>query len=253
MTERDQKLPEERQLYVVRHLQPQQHGHSGSSHHRRRPSPAASTSSRGSNASSSHRGACFSCGGAHRRSSCKFRDAECYSCGTIGHIKKVCRSKGASSSKKRVQTVRVLDTASTSRDYGNPNGDTPFRVNCVRIASNTSSAASISGASSASSRSNTSKKSSSSRITVSSNTSKKASSARTSSSSKWRFSRGDQIIWYSSHDRWWYPGQIIAVQSKYYKIRQRNGCEVLVGKPDVRGYEDQLLLRDDRAPSATLP
>uniref|UniRef100_A0A914QQE2 Uncharacterized protein n=1 Tax=Panagrolaimus davidi TaxID=227884 RepID=A0A914QQE2_9BILA len=250
MTEREQKLPEERQAYVVRKIQPQQQRHSGSSSYRRRTSSAASTSSRGSHASSiaskrlvaPRRGTCFSCAGDHRRSSCRFRDAECNACGGFGHIQKVCINN-ASNSKPRVNTVRVNTVhASTSRDYGNPNDDTPFRVNCVRIASNTSSAASFSGASSASSRSNTSKKSSS-RITVSSNTSKKAYSARTSSSSisggdakKWRFSRGDQIHWFSQDFNSWKPGRVIAVHPEEYYIQSFVG-KVFVNQKNVRGYD----------------
>lgn len=34
---------------------------------------------------------CHSCGGAHLRNSCKFREAKCFQCNKVGHIKKVCR------------------------------------------------------------------------------------------------------------------------------------------------------------------
>jgi len=34
---------------------------------------------------------CASCGGNHLRSTCKFRNAKCHSCGKHGHIQKVCR------------------------------------------------------------------------------------------------------------------------------------------------------------------
>lgn len=33
---------------------------------------------------------CFSCGGAHHRNQCKFKDATCHRCGSRGHIVKVC-------------------------------------------------------------------------------------------------------------------------------------------------------------------
>lgn len=36
---------------------------------------------------------CFGCGEFHKRNDCKFRNATCYNCGKVGHIKKVCRSK----------------------------------------------------------------------------------------------------------------------------------------------------------------
>ena len=38
---------------------------------------------------------CSHCGGKHQSSKCRFRDAECYSCGITGHIAKVCRSSKA--------------------------------------------------------------------------------------------------------------------------------------------------------------
>ena len=36
-------------------------------------------------------GACFSCGGKHFRSECKFRETICHFCNAKGHIKKVCK------------------------------------------------------------------------------------------------------------------------------------------------------------------
>ena len=38
---------------------------------------------------------CASCGGAHLRSTCRFRNVTCRHCGKIGHIAKVCRSTAA--------------------------------------------------------------------------------------------------------------------------------------------------------------
>lgn len=66
--------------------------------HCKRSTSSSSVSSRDSKASStsSKRGSCDSCGGQHLRTQCKFRNAECYSCGRSGHIKKVCKAKQAS-------------------------------------------------------------------------------------------------------------------------------------------------------------
>ena len=36
---------------------------------------------------------CHRCGGRHKPSQCKFKEAECYACGKKGHISKACRSK----------------------------------------------------------------------------------------------------------------------------------------------------------------
>ena len=38
---------------------------------------------------------CSRCGGKHQSTKCRFRDAECYSCGKTGYIAKVCRSNKA--------------------------------------------------------------------------------------------------------------------------------------------------------------
>ena len=39
----------------------------------------------------SRSGPCFSCGKLHLRSTCRFRNAQCHTCGRLGHIKSVCR------------------------------------------------------------------------------------------------------------------------------------------------------------------
>ena len=44
---------------------------------------------------------CSHCGGKHQSSKCRFRDAECYSCGKTGHIAKVCRSSKAPQHRSR--------------------------------------------------------------------------------------------------------------------------------------------------------
>lgn len=56
----------------------------------------ASTSSKRwqqSTEKSAVKGACYSCGGSHLRSQCKFREVECHKCKKTGHIARVCRSK----------------------------------------------------------------------------------------------------------------------------------------------------------------
>ena len=47
-------------------------------------------------------GTCDSCGGAHSRQSCKFRQAECHQCHKKGHIKRVCRSRT-----KEIRTIQA--------------------------------------------------------------------------------------------------------------------------------------------------
>jgi len=67
--------------------------------------------------------ACFSCGGPHRRSVCKFREAKCHKCGKIGHIQKVCHQKtvqfvGSSSHNAEdscLQVLGVVDSSSSER------------------------------------------------------------------------------------------------------------------------------------------
>ena len=56
---------------------------------------ATLTSNDGRNSSKTPKfdGSCYSCGGKHKRSSCKFRDATCHFCEKKGHIQKVCRKK----------------------------------------------------------------------------------------------------------------------------------------------------------------
>ena len=53
-------------------------------------------------------GQCDSCGGAHSRQSCKFRQAECHSCHRKGHIKRVCRA--------RATAVRMVRTEESSEE-----------------------------------------------------------------------------------------------------------------------------------------
>jgi len=69
------------------HRQPSQAAHRGS----RRPLSTTSTSPSAPKAGTSQ--SCAGCGGAHRRSECRFRNAECRVCWKLGHISTVCRSK----------------------------------------------------------------------------------------------------------------------------------------------------------------
>ena len=47
---------------------------------------------------------CYSCGGAHKRSECKFREALCWSCGRERHISRVCVSKSEKTNSKKGKT-----------------------------------------------------------------------------------------------------------------------------------------------------
>ena len=51
-------------------------------------------------------GLCNSCGGAHPRHLCKFRNAECHNCRKRGHIKRVCRSR----TPKEIGVVNASDS-----------------------------------------------------------------------------------------------------------------------------------------------
>lgn len=50
-------------------------------------------------------GKCDSCGGAHQRSTCKFRKAKCHACSKEGHIARVCRSTKPSVNVKAVEAT----------------------------------------------------------------------------------------------------------------------------------------------------
>ncbi len=38
---------------------------------------------------------CFSCGGSHLRTNCRFKNSKCYNCHKLGHISKVCRNSAS--------------------------------------------------------------------------------------------------------------------------------------------------------------
>uniref|UniRef100_A0A914QZF6 Peptidase A2 domain-containing protein n=1 Tax=Panagrolaimus davidi TaxID=227884 RepID=A0A914QZF6_9BILA len=128
-TQREQRLPMKSNINFVQKHHPKasssKRGENGYGNRHRAPSPAASTSSRDSNASSSSkRGACFSCGGSHERQTCKFKDAICRFCNKKGHIEKACisKKKGFSGNKNdstaaakphhrsNVRAVQIADT-----------------------------------------------------------------------------------------------------------------------------------------------
>uniref|UniRef100_A0A914QUH5 CCHC-type domain-containing protein n=1 Tax=Panagrolaimus davidi TaxID=227884 RepID=A0A914QUH5_9BILA len=162
--------------------------------HRKRSDSSSTANSRASNTSStsSKRGPCDSCGGPHRRSSCRFRDAECYRCGGSGHIEKVCKSKHAASSSKhgstskssrpRVNAVTTADLPATyTRDYSKnkPSGHIVPYVNNVQVATTSKSYASVAAA-----------------LTP------------LSENDATTFRRGDSVQWYYSYCNAWLPGRI---------------------------------------------
>ena len=66
-------------------------------------------------------GTCYQCGGKHKQTDCRFKEATCRACGKTGHIARVCRSKpaagprptrthsGRQGSKKQVRTYHIED------------------------------------------------------------------------------------------------------------------------------------------------
>lgn len=71
------------------------------------------------------RGKCFSCGGNHRRSICKFREAECYICHRKGHISKVC---GSTSNASSPTSKRFPSSKATSQSSNMPTQQTAHHV-----------------------------------------------------------------------------------------------------------------------------
>ena len=60
---------------------------------------------------------CNSCGGPHRRDTCKFAKAECHSCHKIGHIAKVCRSRTHKAAVVSSDVFSQNENDFTSTDY----------------------------------------------------------------------------------------------------------------------------------------
>ena len=56
---------------------------------------------------------CHRCGGRHKPSQCKFKEAECYACGKKGHISKACRSKYKGKREQPINNL-VRDQAATT-------------------------------------------------------------------------------------------------------------------------------------------
>nr|XP_042901662.1 uncharacterized protein K02A2.6-like [Parasteatoda tepidariorum] len=68
---------------------------------------------------------CFGCGGKHERSTCKFKNAICHSCGLKGHIVKVCRKKNKFE-KQRANEIEV------QQKYLNVlSSQSPFKKNVI--------------------------------------------------------------------------------------------------------------------------
>ena len=69
------------------------------------------------------KGRCDSCGGAHSRQSCKFRQAECHQCHRRGHIKRVCRgrAKEVRTNQTRADNEEEPDLDITALTVNEPN------------------------------------------------------------------------------------------------------------------------------------
>uniref|UniRef100_A0AC34F9P1 Gag protein n=1 Tax=Panagrolaimus sp. ES5 TaxID=591445 RepID=A0AC34F9P1_9BILA len=76
-TQQEQLLPMDAYVNYVKKIDHRPHRSTS-------PTPSDSSSHTSASSSSKH-GLCNSCGGRHRRSTCKYRDAKCYACGTSGH------------------------------------------------------------------------------------------------------------------------------------------------------------------------
>lgn len=85
---------------------------------------------------------CYSCGGDHERSSCKFRDAICRNCNKKGHIQKICRAKknndnkinNSQSNKNRLLEVNIeksVDNADYAIHSVNKNCSIPLKEKAV--------------------------------------------------------------------------------------------------------------------------
>jgi hypothetical protein len=66
---------------------------------------------------------CHSCGGPHRRSVCKFRDALCHACNKKGHIHRVCRSH-------RERANAIIDFTEGSSSNANINEEDKYDYEC---------------------------------------------------------------------------------------------------------------------------
>eukprot|EP00731_Ephydatia_muelleri_P013136 Em0007g446a len=65
--------------------------------------------------------ACFRCGGRHSAADCRFKSVECYNCGKLGHLSRVCRSKkpgrsvGRDTAQRRPKDTYTLFTVAGDR------------------------------------------------------------------------------------------------------------------------------------------
>ena len=71
---------------------------------------------------------CFSCGGKHRRSDCKFRRATCRCCGKIGHISSICRQSATFST--NVLSQNESDSVIFTVSSNNNNNDNLWWESC---------------------------------------------------------------------------------------------------------------------------
>lgn len=104
------------------HTQPIRHVHKNNYS---RPAPPPSNSARSSQQ-------CYRCGGNHRQSTCRFKDATCRYCGKKGHIMKVCKSKARTESTTKKENYMYQRDESADADPSQtdhkpaPNEDIPL-------------------------------------------------------------------------------------------------------------------------------
>jgi hypothetical protein len=109
MTERDQKLPEERQLNVVKKLQP--------NHQRKAVRKPQHTSPSQASSSKPPPSPCFGCGGPHWNRDCPYKESKCNECGIKGHLAKMCPKKGNAPRGGRVQSSNTVSGKKHFKKY----------------------------------------------------------------------------------------------------------------------------------------
>ena len=119
-----------------------------SSNSRKDDSKNYSSNSKHSNATdnkSKPSSSCSGCGSFHWKKDCPFKDAECFSCGRKGHLKKYCRNKpkGKSTSKNNTKGVhKVSSVSKASKSYSsyvessNLNCDNEYEGEIFNLSSN---------------------------------------------------------------------------------------------------------------------
>ena len=66
---------------------------------------------------------CYRCGGKHSSDDCKCKDWLCKACGKMGHIARVCRSKGRSNAKSKKGTNKSGRSQTSGEDHGTEQGE----------------------------------------------------------------------------------------------------------------------------------